>query len=106
MLNLIVWQGAAADNPATGCAFTVFLTGINVVLLAADVKEIRRGLNAANAHREISTALWVLGGLLLMPAYLWRRANVSDRRYGPFAANLSILFVAICAILGVAAATG
>jgi len=95
-----------AGEASLGCALSIFLLGIQVVLLVADIKEMKRGLNAANAHREISDALWVLGGLLLTPAYLWRRASVSDGRYGPFVANICIIVAAAFMILGAAAATG
>jgi hypothetical protein len=104
LLSVLLLHGTMADDPAAGCAFSIFFLGIQVVLLIADVKELKRGLNAANAHREIPDALWVLGGLLLMPAYLWRRARMSDGRYGPFAVSLCIALFGICAIL-VSAAT-
>jgi len=65
------------------------------LFLAMDVKEMKRSLNAANAHREISDPLWVLGGLVLLPAYLYRRASMTNGRYGPFIASIPIFLVEI-----------
>jgi hypothetical protein len=101
--------GAAAlpmlrtGDAVPGCLLLVFLLGVDLVLLVADVRELRRSLSPANARREISTALWALGGLCLMPVYLWRRTSISDGRYGPLVAYLCIAFLLSSVISAVGA---
>jgi hypothetical protein len=99
LLDTAVTSMVGADEAMPGCILLVFLLGVQLVLLVADVQELRRSLNPANARREISTALWALGGLLLMPAYLWRRASISDGRYGPLVAWLCAALLIICVSL-------
>jgi hypothetical protein len=70
-----------------------------LAFLVRDSGELKRGLNAAHAQKEISAPLWVLGGMVFPPAYLFRRASHTDGRYGPFIANTIIILVIICAHL-------
>jgi RNA polymerase subunit RPABC4/transcription elongation factor Spt4 len=85
-------EGSAASGVALGLLLVLFWTG-QLAMLVADSKQIRRNLTAANAHKWIVVERWVVGGMLLLPAYLWRRAYVTDRNSAPFAVHLATTFL-------------
>jgi hypothetical protein len=95
-------SGAAGAAGAAAVLLTLSL-GVEAAMLVADARRVGPALaQGGRTPGNIPAAIWILCGLLAPPAYLWRRAYVTDRRYGPVIAHMSI--VSVLAALAVLAA--
>jgi hypothetical protein len=91
----------ATADAAFGASLVILLVSIvaAALLIGQDFDIMVNNLNAEHAHKKLSAALWVIGGALLTPVYLFRRASHTDRRYGPFA--LSVVCVSLAWAIGI-----
>jgi curved DNA-binding protein CbpA/RNA polymerase subunit RPABC4/transcription elongation factor Spt4 len=89
-----------SDGVGVAAVFLMLSLGVEAAMLVADARRVGPALAQGGRTRgDTPVALWVLCGLAAPPAYLWRRAYVTDRRYGPLIAHLSIVSVLTALVL-------
>jgi hypothetical protein len=96
--------GVATIGSSTvlGCAIDLLFLIPIALLIGKDFDIMVSNLNAEHAHKRLSAPLWIIGGMLLTPIYLFRRASHTDRRYGPFTISIIAfsLLMAVSLIVG------
>jgi hypothetical protein len=84
------WQRWAIAIFAAGY-FLFFPVIINALFIYLDFSAMEKNFNLDHAHKKLSAPLWVIGGILMPWAYLYRRASHTDRNYKQFRVSIAIL---------------